>query len=109
MGFFPNSSVMSTLAGIRSLSTYRYGSRVSVNIHINMEKCDLGDLVVGDKWTGLSISETRDLLGFSRTAVSRVYIEWSEKEKTSSEHHICRWKCLIDERGQRKKPQNGSN
>ncbi len=51
---------------------------------------------------GLSISKTADLLEFSHTTISRVYIEWSEKEKISSERQLCGWKCLVDVRGQRR-------
>ncbi len=59
-------------------------------------------MVVGVRRAGLSISETADLLGFSHTTISRVYWEWTEKEKISSERQLCGWKCLVDVRGQRR-------
>ncbi len=55
-------------------------------------------MVAGARRAGLSISKTADLLGFSRTTISRVYRE----EKISSEQQLCGGKCLVDVRGQRR-------
>ncbi len=57
------------------------------------KKGDLCDfergMVVGARRTGLNISKTDDLLGFSHTTISRVYRELSEKEKISGERQLC--------------------
>ncbi len=69
------------------------------------KKEDLSDWTWNGCWcrrTGLSISQTADLLGFSHTTISSVYRERSEKEKISSERQLCGWKCLVDVRGQRR-------
>lgn len=51
------------------------------------KKVDLNDfehdMVIHARHAGLSTSETADHLGFSRAASSRVFREWSEKEKIS--------------------------
>ncbi len=70
------------------------------------KKGDLRDfehgMVVGARQAGLSISKIADLLEFSRRTNSRVYREWSEKEKISSERQLCGRKCLVNVRGQRR-------
>ena len=49
----------------------------------DVSDCERG-MVVGARQAGLSISETADLLVFSRTTISRVYRAWSENDKISS-------------------------
>jgi len=46
-------------------------------------------MVVGARRTGLSVLQFDQLLGFSRTAICRVYKEWFEKGKTSSMQQSC--------------------
>jgi len=46
-------------------------------------------MVVDARRAGLSISQSAQLLGFSLTAISRVYKEWCEKGKTSSMQQSC--------------------
>ncbi len=68
------------------------------------KKGDLSDfehgMFVGVRWAGLSISKTADLLRFSHTTISRVYREWSEKEKISSKWQLWGRKRLVDVRGE---------
>lgn len=45
-------------------------------------------MVGGVRWTGVIMSETADLLGFSHSTISRIYRELAEKEKIPSEQQL---------------------
>lgn len=70
------------------------------------KKSDLSEFdrgrVVGARRAGLSVSAAASLLGFSRTTVSRVFREWSQRRAVSSSRQSCGRKCLVDDRGQRR-------
>jgi len=53
-------------------------------------------MVADARRTGLSISQSAQLLGFSHTKISRVYKECCEKGKTSSMQQSCGRKCLVN-------------
>lgn len=59
-------------------------------------------MIVGARRAGCSISETVSLLNLSKTTVSRVYREWSDRQKTRSQRGSCGRKRLVDARGERR-------
>jgi len=59
-------------------------------------------MVVGGRRASLSISQSAQLLRFSRRTISRVYKEWFETGKTSSMWQSCGRKCLVNAKGQKR-------
>ncbi len=85
------------------MKTTCWSSNRSIRMGKKGDLCDFErGMVVGARRAGLSISKTVDLLGFSHKIISRVYREWSEKEKISSERQLWGRKCIVDVRGQRR-------
>ncbi len=77
-----NANILSAsdMAATQCIKSCRYGREVQLFFRANIgmeKKCDLSDfdrgVIVGARRGGLSISETADLLGFSRMTASRVY------------------------------------
>lgn len=54
-------------------------------------------MAIGARKADLNVSESADQVGFSNTAISRVYRKRPEKEKL--EQQFSGWICLIDARG----------
>ncbi len=59
-------------------------------------------MVVGAGRAGLRISETADLLGFSRTSISKGLQRMVRKRENIQWQQLCGRKCLVDVRGQRR-------
>ena len=84
----------------------RQALRHSVTVRLNVRMGKTSDLsnfelgmIVSGRCAGSSIIEMAILLGLSHMTVSRVYREWCNKQKTSSQQQSCGRKQLVDERG----------
>lgn len=68
------------MPAVKHIKPHRYKPAASGSIHIN-HSCGM---IVGTGWSALSISVSANLLGISLASLSRVYSDWSDKEKTFS-------------------------
>ena len=91
----------------QQLNAYRRGQVVQLLFRPNFrmgKKCHFDRrIIIGARQDGLSISESTDLLGYSRPAGSRVCRECCRKTKHPVSSSSVGKKHLVNERGQRRR------
>ncbi|PNF24163.1 hypothetical protein B7P43_G17362 [Cryptotermes secundus] len=57
--------------------------------------------IVGACMVGASITKVAEVFGVSRGTVSKIMIAYRRSEKTASDKHHRRWKCVLSDRDRR--------